>query len=70
VLHVSDNGPGIPEELRDTLFDAFVTHGKKKGVGLGLAIAKSIVEAHSGTITFDTSMGQGTTFHVRLPVGV
>lgn len=67
VIHVEDNGPGLPEDIRSTLFEAFTTRGKKNGLGLGLAIAKSIVQAHGGTITFTTELGKGTTFHVELP---
>jgi signal transduction histidine kinase len=67
LLEVADNGPGIPEEIRDRLFDVFVTHGKKNGTGLGTAIAKQIVTEHGGTITFTTETGKGTTFHIHLP---
>lgn len=67
-LRVTDNGPGIPEEIRGTIFEPFVTAGKKQGMGLGMAIAKTIVEAHGGTISFVTETGKGTTFAIRLPV--
>ncbi|MCK5803054.1 MAG: cyclic nucleotide-binding domain-containing protein [Lentisphaeria bacterium] len=67
VLHVTDDGPGLPEEIQDHLFEAFATHGKRNGLGLGLAVAKSIVSIHEGTITFTTKQGEGTTFHVELP---
>jgi signal transduction histidine kinase len=66
-LSVRDNGPGIPEAVRDRLFEPFVTHGKKHGTGLGMAIAQNIVAAHRGAITFETATGQGTTFLVRIP---
>ena len=66
-IHVQDNGPGIPEAVRPNLFDLFVTHGKKMGVGLGMNIVKTVVEAHGGELTFDTATGAGTTFHIRLP---
>jgi signal transduction histidine kinase len=69
-LDIGDTGPGIPEAIRDRLFGAFVTHGKKNGTGLGTAIAKKIVEEHGGNISFTTETGKGTTFHVRLPVFV
>jgi signal transduction histidine kinase len=64
---LSDNGPGIPESIRDTLFQPFVTHGKANGTGLGMAIAKSMVEAHGGTISFETETGKGTTFTIEVP---
>jgi signal transduction histidine kinase len=66
VITISDNGPGIPEAIRDNFFEPFVSVGKKDGTGLGTAIAKSIVDAHRGTIRFDTS-SKGTTFTIRLP---
>ena len=67
VLTVTDNGPGIPEEIRSTLFEPFVTHGKSNGTGLGLAIARSVVEAHHGTIEC-RSAKIGTCFVIRLPL--
>ena len=67
ILRVADNGPGIPEEVQHNLFDAFATSGKKKGVGLGLAVTQSIIAAHGGSICFDTQQGRGTTFSVHLP---
>ncbi len=67
VLTVADNGPGIPREIRDTLFEPFVTHGKSGGTGLGLAIARSVVEAHHGSLSYRTSRA-GTTFLIQLPL--
>ncbi len=64
---LTDTGPGIPEEIRDTVFDPFVTHGKAGGTGLGMALVKSTIEAHGGTIRFETATGKGTTFFVSLP---
>jgi signal transduction histidine kinase len=66
-LSVRDNGPGIPPEIRDRIFDPFVTHGKTGGTGLGLAIVKNVVIAHRGKITFETQIGQGTEFLIRIP---
>jgi signal transduction histidine kinase len=66
-LSVRDNGPGIPAEIKDRIFDPFVTHGKKGGTGLGLAIVSNVVAAHRGKITFETQAGQGTEFLIRLP---
>lgn len=66
-IRIQDTGPGIPEEIRNSLFEPFVTFGKKDGTGLGMAIVKAIVEAHRGQIFFETETGKGTTFFVRLP---
>jgi len=69
VLRFEDNGPGIPTEIADRLFQSFVTAGKAGGTGLGLAIVKKIAEEHGGTVGFTSAPGKGTTFEVRLPVG-
>ena len=63
---VRDNGPGIPDEVRANLFDAFVT-GKRGGTGLGLALVAKIVKDHGGVIEFE-SRPRRTEFRVRLPV--
>lgn len=66
-IAIADNGPGIPEAIREHLFDAFVTYGKRSGTGLGTAIAKSIIDAHNGEISFESISGKGTTFYIKLP---
>jgi K+-sensing histidine kinase KdpD len=66
-IEVSDTGPGIPEEVRQRLFEPFFTHGKKHGTGLGLSIVKKIIEDHRGTIEVSTTPGQGSTFRLLLP---
>ena len=68
VFRISDTGPGVPEEIRESLFESFVTQGKKEGTGLGLAIVKKIVEDHRGTIDFETTTGAGTTFILKFPL--
>jgi two-component system sensor histidine kinase PilS (NtrC family) len=65
-LEVKDNGPGIPEELRDRLFQPFVT-GRVGGTGLGLAIVQRAVEAHRGLVLVDSAPGTGTTFTIFFP---
>lgn len=69
-IRVGDTGTGIPEEARSRIFDPFfTTKGVGKGTGQGLAISyNGVVEKHGGTITFDTEIGSGTTFIVRLPI--
>lgn len=64
-LSVTDAGSGIPEEIRDRIFEPFVTT-KQDGVGLGLALTKEIVEEHGGRISFESSP-RGTTFTVEIP---
>ncbi|HEY7612279.1 MAG TPA: ATP-binding protein [Gemmatimonadales bacterium] len=65
-LQVRDDGPGIPEEIRDRLFDPFVS-GRAGGSGLGLAIVQRAVEAHRGLVLVDSEPGTGTTFTIFLP---
>jgi nitrogen fixation/metabolism regulation signal transduction histidine kinase len=67
VISVSDNGTGIPVELRDKLFSPSFTT-KTSGMGLGLAIVKNIVENFSGRIWFETELEKGTTFYIEIPV--
>lgn len=67
LITLRDNGNGIPEEIRERLFQSFVTHGKKAGTGLGLAISKSIIEAHGGTICCESEQNKGTAFIISLP---
>jgi signal transduction histidine kinase len=68
-LHVTvrDSGPGVPEGIRETLFHPFVSEGKHSGVGLGLALAKRIAEAHGGSIRLQESGGGNTAFTITLP---
>ena len=66
-IRITDGGPGIPECIRDTLFDPFVSYGKPNGTGLGLAIVSKIVEDHSGSVSIEQTSERGTTVLVRLP---
>jgi signal transduction histidine kinase len=70
VFVAQDNGPGIPPEIEGRLFESFVTQGKKNGTGLGLAIVRKIAEEHGGTVVCRSKAGKGTTFEVRIPLGV
>jgi signal transduction histidine kinase len=67
IIRVADTGPGLPAELRDQIFEPFVST-KETGVGLGLSICKRIVEAHGGTIAAADRPGGGAVFTVRLPL--
>ena len=62
---VSDNGPGIPEDLAQSIFTAFVSTKNTKGTGLGLAVTKKVVDEHRGTIDVESSP-TGTKFVIRL----
>jgi signal transduction histidine kinase len=70
VIAISDTGSGIPEANRERIFDAFfTTKDVGRGTGQGLAISRSIiVDRHGGTLTFDSTVGVGTTFFVRIPL--
>jgi signal transduction histidine kinase len=66
-VRVRDNGPGIPPENLQSIFQPFVST-KGKGMGLGLAICREIVEGHGGRLEVDSAVDQGTTFTVVLPL--
>ena len=72
-LSVSDTGPGIPPEECERIFEKFrqvdsSNTRAKGGTGLGLAIAREIVEMHGGRIWVESTLGEGSTFHMELPV--
>ncbi|HEY8233526.1 MAG TPA: ATP-binding protein [Vicinamibacteria bacterium] len=65
---VKDEGPGIPERIRTSLFEPFVTTKPEgKGTGLGLSTVLMVIERHNGHIDFDSEEGRGTTFRITLP---
>ncbi len=67
VIRIQDNGPGVPEELQDKIFQPFFTT-KEEGTGLGLSMVSRIVEGHKGVLRFSSKQGSGTTFEIVLPV--
>jgi two-component system sensor kinase FixL len=67
-ISIVDTGSGIPPEMQKKLFSAFVT-SKATGMGVGLSISRSIVEAHGGRLWFEANPSGGTIFHVALPLG-
>ena len=68
-IHISDNGCGIPPENRDKVFDPFfTTKAVGRGTGQGLSIAyATVVKKHGGSLSFESEVGRGTTFLVRVP---
>ena len=70
VVSIADTGSGIPQEIRNRIYDPFFTTKEVgKGTGQGLAIAWSVVvDKHGGELRFETTPGNGTTFFIRLPV--
>ena len=67
VIRITDSGPGIPDELREQIFNPFVTT-KKTGVGLGLSIVSKIIDSHHGSIRVDRGMQGGAAFTIFLPL--
>ena len=66
---LEDNGPGIPQDILNNIFDAFVS-GKSEGLGVGLALSKSIIEQHQGQVIAESILGQGAKFCIDLPVEI
>ncbi len=69
IVSIADDGPGIPEELRQKIFEPyFTTKGEGKGTGLGLTIVRDIIKVHQGELLLETHTGIGTRFEIRLPL--
>ncbi|RKE70518.1 sensor histidine kinase [Pseudorhodoplanes sinuspersici] len=71
VFSVTDQGPGIPPEMKNRIFDWFETHplgSQHRGAGLGLSIVRSFVQLHGGTVSIDSAVGQGTTVTCTFPI--
>jgi signal transduction histidine kinase/pSer/pThr/pTyr-binding forkhead associated (FHA) protein len=68
ILEVIDNGVGVPASMMKHMFELFHSTKGNRGTGLGLAVAKKIVDEHEGSITVKSTAGEGTVFTVRLPV--
>jgi two-component system NtrC family sensor kinase len=69
LIHIQDTGVGIPEGIRNKIFEAFFTTKQKvKGVGLGLSVCYGIVKDHGGEIRVESEEGKGTTFTICLPI--
>lgn len=68
VFECADTGPGLPKAMDGKLFEVFASHGKVAGTGLGLSMAKKIVDAHCGRIQVRSESGRGTVFRIELPI--
>jgi signal transduction histidine kinase len=69
VITFADNGPGIPEDVQQSIFEPFFTTKEVgKGTGQGLALARSVLEKHAGSIEVRSAVGEGTAFVLRLPI--
>ncbi len=66
-IEIADNGPGIPDSIKATLFEPFVTSNKEGGTGLGLAITRKIIDDHGGSISVVSAPGEGSRFVIALP---
>jgi signal transduction histidine kinase len=67
LIRVSDNGPGVPERIRERLFQPFAGSGRPDSTGLGLAIARELAQVHGGDLSLSVTGPQGTVFELRLP---
>jgi len=68
-IKVADNGPGIPDDIKDKVFQPFfTTKSTGQGTGLGLSLSYDIIKAHGGELTMESNEGDGTTFIIRLPI--
>lgn len=67
ILRISDNGQGIPNKIREEIWEPFFTTKEETGTGLGLDICKQIIEAHGGSIVCESEEGVGTSFEVTIP---
>lgn len=66
-IRVADNGPGLPDAVRDKLFQPFVSHGKEKGIGLGLTAVHNVMQQHHGSVTVERTGPEGTVFRLFFP---
>jgi signal transduction histidine kinase len=66
-IRISDNGRGIPEAIRGTLFEPFISQGKENGTGLGLTVVQKIVQDHGGEVVVERTSPEGTGFRVTVP---
>ncbi len=68
-ITVADDGPGMPEDVREQLFEPFFTTKGSRGTGLGLAVAQKVIQDHQGSVQVESEVGRGTSFEICLPIG-
>lgn len=68
LLETADSGAGMEAKVQERIFEPFFSSSQEGGIGLGMSIVKSIVEAHRGTLSFRSAVGEGTTFRIELPI--
>lgn len=66
-IYFRDFGLGIPDSIKDKIFEPFMSHGKKDGTGLGLSVTRKVVEDHGGQVEVESDLGEGATFIITLP---
>jgi nitrogen-specific signal transduction histidine kinase len=66
-IRIADNGPGVPEALRQKIFMPFVSEGRESGIGLGLTLAQQIAQEHGGGISLEETSEGETVFTINLP---
>jgi signal transduction histidine kinase len=66
-IRITDNGPGVPKSIRQTLFLPFVSEGRESGIGLGLTLARQIAQEHGGSVDLEDQEGGHTVFKITLP---
>jgi signal transduction histidine kinase len=69
LITVEDNGAGMPEKIRQRIFDVFFSTKGSQGTGLGLAVTKKIIDEHGGKIEAQSTPDQGSKFTIKLPAG-
>ena len=69
IISIRDDGPGIPKEIQDKIFDPFFsTKGVGKGTGLGLSVSYNIIKNHHGALTLKSEPGEGAEFKIEIPL--
>jgi signal transduction histidine kinase len=68
-IRLQDNGRGVPDSIRDRMFEPFISHGKENGTGLGLTVVQKLIQDHGGEVELERTSPAGTVFRITLPLG-